>query len=91
MPHFYGSSYDWRQHFEGLSPNADEHEPFILLEPNTGIPINEKYRFQSNTPLPDFSSYSRKLTKLSNMIVPGFWYEFVSVLLAISGSVQALL
>ncbi|XP_023179649.2 scavenger receptor class B member 1 [Drosophila hydei] len=76
MPHFYGSSYDWRQHFEGLDPNAEQHEPFVLLEPTMGIPINEKYRFQSNTPLPDFNNYSNKLAKLSNMIVPIFWYEF---------------
>ncbi|XP_064551985.1 uncharacterized protein LOC135437840 [Drosophila montana] len=76
MPHFYGSSYDWRQHFEGLNPNAEEHEPYLLLEPIMGVPINEKYRFQSNTPLPSFKNFSPKLQKLRNMILPVFWYEF---------------
>ncbi|EDW02526.1 lysosome membrane protein 2 [Drosophila grimshawi] len=75
MPHFYGTSYNWSQHFEGFSPNAEEHEPFILLEPTTGIPIKEKYRFQTCTALPDLS-FSPKLRKLSHMFVPGFWYEF---------------
>lgn len=75
-PHFYGSSYDWSEHFEGLNPNAEEHEAFILLEPTLGIPINEKYRFQSNTLMPDMRGYGHSLPKLSHMIVPTFWYEF---------------
>ncbi|XP_060660267.1 uncharacterized protein LOC132794059 [Drosophila nasuta] len=77
MPHFYGSSYDWTEHFEGLNPNAEEHEGNILLEPTTGIPIKENYRFQSNTIMPNMRSYSQpRLKKLSYMIVPTFWYEF---------------
>ncbi|KAH8370892.1 hypothetical protein KR093_005479, partial [Drosophila rubida] len=76
-PHFYGSSYDWTEHFEGLNPNAEEHEAYILLEPTTGIPINERYRFQSNTIMPKMSGFSQAhLKKLSHMIVPTFWYEF---------------
>ncbi|SPP74477.1 scavenger receptor class B member 1 [Drosophila guanche] len=75
-PHFYGSSYNWSEHYEGYNPNAEEHEPFILMEPTTGIPVNEKYRFQSNIPMPNLASYSRRLKKFSNMLLPTFWYEF---------------
>ncbi|KAH8261606.1 hypothetical protein KR044_012138, partial [Drosophila immigrans] len=76
-PHFYGSSYDWTENFEGLNPNAEEHEAYILLEPTTGIPINEKYRFQSNTVMPDMRGFNQnQLNRLSHMIVPTFWYEF---------------
>ncbi|KAH8396930.1 hypothetical protein KR215_006414, partial [Drosophila sulfurigaster] len=75
-PHFYGSSYNWSEHFEGLNPNAEEHEAFILLEPTTGVKINERIRFQSNTILPDLRSMYNGPQRLSNKIVPNFWYEF---------------
>ncbi|XP_016981233.1 scavenger receptor class B member 1 [Drosophila rhopaloa] len=76
MPHFYGSSYNWSEHFEGYTPNAEDHEPYILLEPVTGIPVTEKYRFQSNIPIPDLNGYSYRLRRFSNMMIPSFWYEF---------------
>ncbi|XP_030382583.1 lysosome membrane protein 2 [Scaptodrosophila lebanonensis] len=75
-PHFYGSSYNWSEHYEGLNPNPEEHEPYILIEPTTGIPITEKYRFQSNIPMPNMRGFNRGLTRFSNMMLPTFWYEF---------------
>ncbi|XP_062127643.1 sensory neuron membrane protein 2-like, partial [Drosophila sulfurigaster albostrigata] len=69
-PHFYGSSYNWSKYFEGLKPNATEHEAFILLEPMMGIPIIERLRFQSNTIMPTCNR------NLDNKIVPRFWYDF---------------
>lgn len=78
MPHFYGSSYNWSEHYEGYTPNAEDHQPYILLEPTTGIPITEKYRFQSNIPIPDLTHFSSRLRKYSNIMLPSFWYEFVS-------------
>ncbi|KAH8283583.1 hypothetical protein KR018_008302 [Drosophila ironensis] len=76
MPHFYGSAYNWSEHYEGYTPNTEDHQPYILLEPITGIPMEEKYRFQSNVPVPDLSRFSRRLNKYSNMMLPSFWYEF---------------
>nr|XP_016927607.1 scavenger receptor class B member 1 [Drosophila suzukii] len=76
MPHFYGSSYNWSEHYEGYTPNAEDHEPYILLEPITGIPVMEKYRFQSNIPIPDLRGFSNRLRRFSNMMIPSFWYEF---------------
>ncbi|XP_017070523.2 scavenger receptor class B member 1 [Drosophila eugracilis] len=76
MPHFFGSSYNWSEHYEGYTPNADDHEPYILLEPVTGIPVTEKYRFQSNIPIPDLRTFSPRLNRFSNMMIPSFWYEF---------------
>ncbi|XP_062129312.1 sensory neuron membrane protein 1-like [Drosophila sulfurigaster albostrigata] len=73
-PHFYGSSYNWSKYFEGLNPNTKEHEAFILLEPTTGIPINERLRFQSNTILK--SDTISKFPDSPHMIVPRFWYDF---------------
>ncbi|XP_054738326.1 scavenger receptor class B member 1 [Anastrepha obliqua] len=75
-PHFYGSTYNWSEHFEGLSPNQKDHEATVIIEPITGIPIEEKYRFQSNIPLPDMSGYSKELQRFSKMVIPTFWYEY---------------
>lgn len=82
MPHFYGSSYNWSEHYEGYAPNAEKHQPYILLEPVTGIPVSEKYRFQSNIPVPDLN-FGGRLKKYSNMMLPSFWYEFVSTLIPV--------
>lgn len=78
LPHFYGSSYNWSEHFEGLSPNRESHEATVIIEPISGIPIEEKYRFQSNIPLPDMTGYSKELQRFSKMVIPTFWYEYVS-------------
>ncbi|XP_051862049.1 sensory neuron membrane protein 2-like isoform X2 [Drosophila albomicans] len=75
-PHFYGSSYNWSENFEGLNPNAEEHEAYILLLPMMGIPINNNLRFQSNMVLPDLSYLDNKLSHLSNKIMPRLWYDF---------------
>ncbi|CAD6998694.1 unnamed protein product [Ceratitis capitata] len=76
LPHFYGSSYNWSEHFEGLSPNRESHEATVIIEPISGIPIEEKYRFQSNIPLPDMTGYSKELQRFSKMVIPTFWYEY---------------
>ncbi|XP_050325706.1 scavenger receptor class B member 1 [Bactrocera neohumeralis] len=75
-PHFYGSTYNWSEHFEGLSPNQKDHEAIIVIEPISGIPIEVKYRFQSNIPLPDMAGYSKELQRFSKMVIPTFWYEY---------------
>lgn len=80
-PHFYGTEYNYSAHYEGLNPNKHEHEAHIILEPITGIPIEEKYRFQSNIPMPDMKGYNKDLQKFNNMIIPNFWYEYVSIYL----------
>ncbi|XP_065369567.1 scavenger receptor class B member 1 [Calliphora vicina] len=75
-PHFYGTEYNYSAHYEGLNPNKHEHEAHIILEPITGIPIEEKYRFQSNIPMPDMKGYNKDLQKFNKMIIPNFWYEY---------------
>uniref|UniRef100_T1P7V4 CD36 family protein n=1 Tax=Musca domestica TaxID=7370 RepID=T1P7V4_MUSDO len=76
LPHFYGSSYNYSEHYVGFAPDPEKHQPSITVEPLTGIPIDESYRFQSNIPMPDMKGYSQDLQKLSNMVIPNFWYEF---------------
>ncbi|XP_073847456.1 scavenger receptor class B member 1 [Musca autumnalis] len=76
LPHFLGSSYNYSQHYEGFAPDVKKHQPSITLEPTTGVPLDESYRFQSNIPMPDMTAFSKDLQKLSNMVIPNFWYEY---------------
>ncbi|XP_061396825.1 scavenger receptor class B member 1 [Musca vetustissima] len=76
LPHFYGSSYNYSEHYVGFAPDPAKHQPSITIEPISGIPLDESYRFQSNIPMPDMKGYSKDLQKLSNMIIPNFWYEY---------------
>ncbi|XP_067629010.1 scavenger receptor class B member 1 isoform X2 [Eurosta solidaginis] len=76
-PHFYYTTYNWSEHFEGLFPNSIDHETTVVIEPISGIPIEERYKFQSNIPLPDMSGYSREMQRFSEMVIPAYWYEYV--------------
>lgn len=76
QPHFFGSSYNYREHFRGLHPNEDEHQTFLWMEPKTGIPFEEKYRFQQSIPVPQLNGFSESIRRFNGMIVPTFWYEY---------------
>lgn len=77
-PHFMDSAYNYSAHFEGLQPNKEDHEAFMLIEPIMGIPMEERYRFQANIPMPDLNGFKKDLQHFSNVMVPSFWYDYVS-------------
>uniref|UniRef100_A0A1A9VSJ3 Sensory neuron membrane protein 1 n=2 Tax=Glossina TaxID=44049 RepID=A0A1A9VSJ3_GLOAU len=70
------TAYNFSKHFEGLSPDKEKHEAEVILEPTMGIPLEEKYRFQVNIPLPDMKGFNKDLQRFSHMVIPSFWYEF---------------
>uniref|UniRef100_A0A1A9WI69 Scavenger receptor class B member 1 n=1 Tax=Glossina brevipalpis TaxID=37001 RepID=A0A1A9WI69_9MUSC len=66
----------YSEHIDGLLPDQEKHEAEVILEPTMGIPLEEKYRFQVNTPMPDMKGFNKDLRRFSHMVVPSFWYEF---------------
>nr|XP_014425981.1 platelet glycoprotein 4 isoform X1 [Pelodiscus sinensis]XP_014425982.1 platelet glycoprotein 4 isoform X1 [Pelodiscus sinensis]XP_014425983.1 platelet glycoprotein 4 isoform X1 [Pelodiscus sinensis]XP_014425984.1 platelet glycoprotein 4 isoform X1 [Pelodiscus sinensis]XP_014425985.1 platelet glycoprotein 4 isoform X1 [Pelodiscus sinensis]XP_014425986.1 platelet glycoprotein 4 isoform X1 [Pelodiscus sinensis]XP_014425987.1 platelet glycoprotein 4 isoform X1 [Pelodiscus sinensis] len=48
LPHFLYASEDVSNHTEGLSPNKDEHETFLDIEPTTGFTLRFAKRLQVN-------------------------------------------
>ncbi|XP_059224990.1 scavenger receptor class B member 1 [Stomoxys calcitrans] len=76
-PHFLHTSYNYSEHYEGMSPNVEKHKAHIILEPTTGVPLAERYRFMSSIPMPDMKGYNKNLQKFHNVVVPNFWYEFL--------------
>jgi scavenger receptor class B, member 1 len=48
FPHFYLADPSFLANIDGLSPNRSEHEFYIAMEPQTGIPLEIRAQFQIN-------------------------------------------
>lgn len=48
FPHFYQADPFYVNQVEGLNPNKDEHEFYMILEPKTGLALEVAARFQVN-------------------------------------------
>lgn len=80
-PHFYGRRPKRvSDRIEGLHPNKEKHGSFIIVEPITGIPINQCARSQSNVITPKFSGFAHDIDIFSDMAIPTFWAEYVSLI-----------
>lgn len=79
-PHFYGRKpAKLADKIIGLSPNIDDHGSWIIAEPVTGVPIDQCARSQSNVVTPKFYGFLNEIQLFSNMAVPIFWVEYVSI------------
>ncbi|XP_055385342.1 lysosome membrane protein 2-like [Condylostylus longicornis] len=76
-PHLYGFNGEWETNIEGLSPNKEEHESYLIMEPLSGVPLRGQFGLQSNSFFGDLSSLP-KLKAFSNKIVPMFWLQMKS-------------
>ncbi|XP_006026688.1 platelet glycoprotein 4 [Alligator sinensis] len=62
LPHFLFASDDIKENIEGLSPNKDEHETFLDVEPTTGFTLHFAKRLQVNLlvkPAPKITALSK--------------------------------
>lgn len=81
LPHFYGhNNGKWVERLGGIKPNQTLHESKIYAEPVMGVGLHQFARSQVNVLVQDLSNYPQKYHKFSNMVVPIFWGEFVSIL-----------
>ncbi|KAI4488841.1 hypothetical protein M0804_004339 [Polistes exclamans] len=74
LPHFYKAEPEIRNQTVGMNPNEEEHSFYIILEPNTGIPLEIAKRLQISLLLqrsPDISFFSN----ISTIYFPIFWYS----------------
>lgn len=80
-PHFYGRYPNpLTEKLDGFKPDKDKHQSFIIIEPVMGVPIDQSARSQSNVILPEFkSNFRTEIQRFSNMALPTFWVEFVSI------------
>lgn len=77
-PHYLNTKYNWTEHYKGFTPDYKKHRSTLMIEPITGIPLEGYIRFQSSIPMPELSGYRSDILKFSGMMMPTFWYQYVS-------------
>ncbi|XP_076389176.1 scavenger receptor class B member 1 isoform X2 [Megachile rotundata] len=73
-PHFYKSDPSILAAVEGLTPNADLHESFAYIQPQSGLPLKLAFRFQINMALQNIGHMAR-VEKFENFVLPLLWFE----------------
>lgn len=76
-PHFYEYNGTWNEYLDGLNPNKEDHDSYMLVEPMTGLQMKTLARLQTNLVLPELQQ-TTAINKLSEMIIPQMWVEYVS-------------
>ncbi|XP_075153553.1 protein peste-like [Haematobia irritans] len=74
FPHFYQADPYYVNQVEGLNPNKDQHEFYMILEPRTGVALEVAARFQVNMlvePLKGVSLYE----DVPRTFLPLIWFE----------------
>lgn len=79
-PHFYGRESQFTHKIEGLAPDADRHVSYAIIEPSLGMPMRQCAKSQSNLVIPNLNGLTRDLARFSDMVLPLFWLQYVSVL-----------
>lgn len=75
-PHFLHRQGKWTEKIVGLNASVDNHESYIMVEPITGVPVNQCARSQSNLVIKKLNGFPTDIQKFSEMIVPMFWAEY---------------
>jgi len=91
FPHFYLADSSYLDAVDGLSPSRAEHESYIGLEPNFGIPLEVKAKLQVNLFLKQDDELDW-FKNVPNLYVPMFWFnQRADLTEELSGSVKLLL
>ncbi|XP_074873427.1 platelet glycoprotein 4 [Carettochelys insculpta] len=80
LPHFLYASEDVSKHVEGLSPNKDEHETFLDIEPTTGFTLRFAKKLQINLlvkPAPKIDALSKVK---ESYIFPVLWLNETAII-----------
>ncbi|CAD6995134.1 unnamed protein product [Ceratitis capitata] len=74
FPHFFNGDPTLLETIEGLKPDKERHGTDIIIQPQLGIPMRVRSRFQINLLMGDVN-YNRDVSQLKNMALPIFWIE----------------
>ncbi|KAJ8969586.1 hypothetical protein NQ317_011310 [Molorchus minor] len=69
--HFYLADPSYREAISGMNPSADKHQMFLVLEPNTGMPLKVEAKLQLNLKMEPVEDISL-LTGIKSTIMPAF-------------------
>ncbi|KAM7363506.1 lysosome membrane protein 2 isoform 2-T2 [Cochliomyia hominivorax] len=74
FPHFFNGDPSLLEPIEGLNPDEAKHGTEIAIQPQLGIPMRVRSRFQINL-LMDVVKYNRDMNRFRNTVLPIFWLE----------------
>ncbi|KAJ8982555.1 hypothetical protein NQ317_005026, partial [Molorchus minor] len=89
FPHFLYGDDVLKNYVDGLKPDHEKHQSYVIVEPNTGIPLHGVARSQVNLLMRDMSGYNEKIRKFSNLAIPLIWMEYNQV--GIPSYIQSLI
>lgn len=73
-PHFLKADRDIQTVVDGLNPDPEKHEPYLVIHERMGVPIAGKSRFQFNVKIHATGGY-RYMYPLEGQVVPIIWLE----------------
>ncbi|XP_054726969.1 scavenger receptor class B member 1 [Anastrepha obliqua] len=74
FPHFFNGEPSLLENIEGLKPDKDRHGTEIIIQPQLGIPMRVRSRFQINLLMGNVK-HNRDVSQFKNMALPIFWIE----------------
>ncbi|XP_074026803.1 platelet glycoprotein 4 isoform X1 [Leptinotarsa decemlineata] len=88
FPHFLYGDEELSHHVDGLEPDKEKHESYVIIEPRTGVPLNGAARSQINLVVKNMNGFNDKVKKFSNLSIPLVWIEYIQM--GIPWYIQAL-
>lgn len=79
FPHFYSRPGKFLEKLDGLRPDPIQHSSYTIVEPNMGIPLNQRAVSQSNVVTKNLKNYKDDIARFSEMVLPMFWCEYVRI------------
>ncbi|KAJ8956251.1 hypothetical protein NQ318_014983 [Aromia moschata] len=79
FPHYLHGDRAVKNSVDGLRPDAEKHGSFVIVEPNTGIPLHGIARSQVNLVMREMRGFSEKIQRFSNVTIPLVWMEYNQV------------
>nr|CAI5846188.1 unnamed protein product [Callosobruchus analis] len=79
FPHYLYGDDVIQNYVEGLKPDMEKHESYVIVEPNTGIPLHGIARSQINLVMKNMRGFNEKMQRFSDMSIPLVWLEYNQV------------
>lgn len=76
FPHFLFGDKVLDEYVTGLTPNENLHESYAIVEPITGVPLEQVARSQSNVVVRNMRGFAERVQMFSDTVIPMFWLEY---------------
>lgn len=73
FPHFYLADKNFIENINGMTPNKEDHEFFVSMEPRTGIPLDVRAQLQINLLMKNYPWTT--INNVPEVMVPMFWFR----------------